>query len=85
MSPRVLSVRNLRMGYGTRVLLDNASFDVRRGEILLILGGSDSGKSSLMKTIIGLYRPMVGDILIDGANMRLLAWTSRRRYSARSG
>jgi phospholipid/cholesterol/gamma-HCH transport system ATP-binding protein len=64
-----ISVRNLRMGYGTRVLLDNASFDVRRGEILVILGGSGSGKSSLMKTIIGLYRPMAGDILIDGANI----------------
>jgi phospholipid/cholesterol/gamma-HCH transport system ATP-binding protein len=42
----VISVRNLRMGYGARVLLDNASFDVRRGEIVVILGGSGSGKSS---------------------------------------
>src|SRR6266404_2470835 len=64
-----ISVRNLRVGYGEHVLLDNASFDVRRGEILVILGGSGSGKSSLMKTIIGLYKPMVGDILIDGANI----------------
>ncbi len=54
------------MGYGTRVLLEDASFDVRRGEILVILGGSGSGKSSLMKNIIGLYQPMAGDILIDG-------------------
>src|SRR4029077_18353962 len=54
----VISVRNLRMGYGARVLLDNASFDVRRGEIVVILGGSGSGKSSLMKNLIGLYKPM---------------------------
>jgi phospholipid/cholesterol/gamma-HCH transport system ATP-binding protein len=64
-----ISVRNLRMGYGARVLLDNASFDVRRGEIMVILGGSGSGKSSLMKTIIGLYKPMAGDILINGGNI----------------
>jgi phospholipid/cholesterol/gamma-HCH transport system ATP-binding protein len=64
-----ISVRNLRMGYGARVLLDDASFDVRRGEIIVILGGSGSGKSSLMKTIIGLYKPMAGDILIDGDNI----------------
>jgi phospholipid/cholesterol/gamma-HCH transport system ATP-binding protein len=64
-----ISVRNLRIGYGARVLLENASFDVRRGEILVILGGSGSGKSSLMKTLIGLYKPMTGDILIDGANI----------------
>src|SRR5215468_3959355 len=67
-SPAV-SVRNLRMGYGHRVLLENASFDVQRGEIVVILGGSGSGKSSLMKNIIGLYEPMAGDILIAGRSM----------------
>ena len=65
----VISVRNVRMGYGTRVLLDDASFDVQRGEIMVILGGSGSGKSSLMKVIIGLYPPMAGDILINGSSM----------------
>jgi phospholipid/cholesterol/gamma-HCH transport system ATP-binding protein len=64
-----ISVRNVRMGYGARVLLQDASFDVQRGEILVILGGSGSGKSSLMKTIIGLYAPMAGDILIDGSSL----------------
>lgn len=64
-----ISVRDLRIGYGARILLENASFDVRHGEILVILGGSGSGKSSLMKTLIGLYKPMAGDILIDGANI----------------
>ncbi len=57
------------MGYGSRVLLDEASFDVRRGEIMVILGGSGCGKSSLMKNIIGLYKPMAGDILIDGRSI----------------
>src|SRR5579862_4434348 len=64
-----VSVRNLRLGYGTRVLLDDASFDVHRGEIVVILGGSGSGKSSLMKNIIGLYEPMAGDVLINGASL----------------
>ena len=68
-APPVVSVRNLRMGYGRRVLLENASFDVQRGEIVVILGGSGSGKSSLMKNIIGLYEPMAGDILIAGRSM----------------
>jgi phospholipid/cholesterol/gamma-HCH transport system ATP-binding protein len=64
-----VSVRNLRMGYGQRVLLDDASFDVQRGEIVVILGGSGSGKSSLMKNIIGLYEPLAGDILIAGRSI----------------
>jgi len=64
-----ISVRNLRMGFGSRVLLDDASFDVHRGEIVVVLGGSGSGKSSLMKTIIGLHDPLAGDILIDGESL----------------
>jgi phospholipid/cholesterol/gamma-HCH transport system ATP-binding protein len=64
-----ISVRNLTMGYGQRVLLQGASFDVQRGEILVILGGSGSGKSSLMKNMIGLYRPQAGDVLIDGQSL----------------
>ena len=68
-SPAVISVRNLRIGYGARVLLDDASFDVHRGEIVVILGGSGSGKSSLMKNIIGLQQPLAGDILIEGKNL----------------
>src|SRR5215469_8593519 len=67
--PSAISVRNLRMGYGERVLLENASFDVQRGEIVVILGGSGSGKSSLMKNIIGLYEPIAGDILIAGRSI----------------
>src|SRR6516164_7705068 len=64
-----VSVRHLRMGYGRNVLLEDASFDVQRGEILVILGGSGCGKSSLMKNIIGLYKPMAGDILIAGRSI----------------
>ena len=67
--PPAISVRDLTMGYGTRVLLEHASFDVRRGEIMVILGGSGGGKSSLMKHIIGRYQPMDGDILIDGTSI----------------
>jgi len=68
-APPAISVRSIKMGYGARVLLEDASFEVARGEILVILGGSGCGKSSLMKNIIGLYRPMGGDILVDGESI----------------
>src|SRR6266481_725596 len=64
-----ISVQGLRMGYGARILLENASFDVKRGEVLVILGGSGCGKSSLMKNMIGLYRPMAGNILVAGKSI----------------
>jgi phospholipid/cholesterol/gamma-HCH transport system ATP-binding protein len=81
----VISVRNVRMGYGTRVLLDDASFDVARGEVLVILGGSGCGKSSLMKNMIGLYRPMAGDILIDGASIVTATADEKERLQRRLG
>jgi phospholipid/cholesterol/gamma-HCH transport system ATP-binding protein len=64
-----VSVRNLRMGYGNHVLLESATFDVRAGEIVVILGGSGSGKSSLMKNLIGLQPPLAGDVLIRGVSL----------------
>jgi len=68
-APPVIRVCDLRMGFGTRILLDAVSFDVHRGEILVILGGSGSGKSSLMKTLIGLHDPLAGDIFIKGTSL----------------
>ncbi|MFO6423901.1 ABC transporter ATP-binding protein [Motilimonas sp. KMU-193] len=64
-SEYAINVKNLKMGYGERILLEDASFNVKHGEILVILGGSGCGKSSLMKHLIGLYTPMSGDILIN--------------------
>jgi phospholipid/cholesterol/gamma-HCH transport system ATP-binding protein len=78
-----ISVHNLRVGYGRRVLVEHASFDVLQSEIVGILGGSGSGKSSLMKNIIGLYRPMEGDILIRGHSI-VAASESQRAQLQRS-
>jgi phospholipid/cholesterol/gamma-HCH transport system ATP-binding protein len=73
------------MGYGARVLLDDASFDVYRGQIVVILGGSGSGKSSLMKNIIGLNRPMEGDILIDGESLLTAGAGDKARLQRKLG
>jgi len=80
-----ISVRNVKMGYGARVLLENASFDVQRGEILVILGGSGSGKSSLMKNLIGLYEPMRGDVLVDGQSIVKAGGDERARLQRKLG
>jgi phospholipid/cholesterol/gamma-HCH transport system ATP-binding protein len=80
-----IRVRGLKIGYGTRLLLENATFDVARGEILVILGGSGSGKSSLMKNLIGLYRPMGGDILIDGESIVSAAPGDKARLQRKMG
>ena len=59
-------VDDLRIGWGSRVLMEHVSFDVARGTTLAILGGSGSGKSTLLRYLIGLETPMAGRIDIDG-------------------
>jgi len=63
-----ISVSDLRVGYGGREILHGISFDVRKGETLVILGGSGSGKSTLLRALVGLQRPSAGEVWIDGVN-----------------
>src|SRR6266403_5515440 len=65
----VLSLRNLRVSYGEREILHGISFDVLRGETLVILGGSGSGKSTLLRTLVGLEKPSAGEIWIKGRDI----------------
>jgi len=65
----IIRVENLTAGYDGNTILENVSFDVRRGEVFVILGGSGCGKSTLLKHMIGLYPPMTGRVLIDGADI----------------
>jgi len=64
-----LSLRNLRVSYGEREILHGISFDVVRGETLVILGGSGSGKSTLLRTLVGLEKPSAGEIWIKGRDL----------------
>jgi phospholipid/cholesterol/gamma-HCH transport system ATP-binding protein len=64
-----VEVRGVAVGYGDRVIQQDLDFEVRRGEVFVILGGSGSGKSSVLKVMIGLYEPMAGDILFDGESL----------------
>ena len=59
-------VNDLRIGWGTRVLMEHVTFDVERGSTFTILGGSGSGKSTLLRYLIGLEQPLAGTIDIDG-------------------
>ena len=61
-----IAVDDLRIGWGTRVLMEHVSFRVERGTTFAILGGSGSGKSTLLRYLIGLEIPRAGQINIDG-------------------
>jgi phospholipid/cholesterol/gamma-HCH transport system ATP-binding protein len=72
-SQALISLRNLRVNYGEREILHGISFDVLRGETLVILGGSGSGKSTLLRTLVGLEKPTSGEIWIKGRNIAALS------------
>ncbi|HTL63813.1 MAG TPA: ATP-binding cassette domain-containing protein [Pseudolabrys sp.] len=64
-----ISVHDLTVGFGKKNVLDGLSLDVRRGEILGLVGASGGGKSVLLRTIIGLIPPRGGRIAIMGAEI----------------
>jgi phospholipid/cholesterol/gamma-HCH transport system ATP-binding protein len=65
----IIQVRNFIAQYGEARILDDISFDVRQGEIFVILGGSGCGKSTLLRHLIGLNPPFSGKIIIDGTDI----------------
>jgi phospholipid/cholesterol/gamma-HCH transport system ATP-binding protein len=72
-SEAMISLRNLRVSYGEREILHGISFDVKRGETLVILGGSGSGKSTLLRTLVGLEKPDSGEIWLKGKNLAAIS------------
>ena len=69
--PQTVSVRvrGLVNRFGTQVVHDGLDMDVRRGEVFGIVGGSGSGKSVLLRTILGLQRPKAGSVELDGRDL----------------
>lgn len=91
----LLSVQDLhvwfelrRWGFGNAgyvKAVDNVSFNLHYGEAIAVVGESGCGKSSLMKTILGLYRPTKGQILFEDTNIKELSAAQMRSYRANVG
>lgn len=62
----IIQVTDLTAGYDDDIILDNVTFDVNPGEIFVILGGSGCGKTTLLRHLVGLNRPLSGRVIIDG-------------------
>ena len=64
-----IEFRDIRLSFDDETILDGISFKVRRGETKIVLGGSGSGKSTIINLILGLLKPDSGEILIDGEDI----------------
>ena len=63
----LIKVTDLSIGWDDLILQKHATFEIERGDIFVIIGGSGCGKSTLLRYLIGLEKPMAGEVTIDGA------------------
>ena len=83
--PLVISVRGLCNRFGDHVVHEDLDLDVKRGEILGVVGGSGSGKSVLLRSIVGLQTPHSGEVRLLGEEQRGLNERERARLKHRVG
>ncbi|OUJ01486.1 ABC transporter ATP-binding protein [Acetobacter cibinongensis] len=74
-SDPIISVHDLTIAFGPKVIQQNVSFDLKRGSIFAVMGGSGCGKSTLLKSMIGLLRPASGQIVVEGEDY----WAQNQR------
>src|SRR3954466_12422963 len=80
-----IKVRGLKKRFGSNVVLDGVDLDVPRGKSLVVIGGSGTGKSFMIKCILGLMRPDAGSIEIDGEEVVGMPAAERERVMKKFG
>ncbi|MBV8735860.1 MAG: ATP-binding cassette domain-containing protein, partial [Alphaproteobacteria bacterium] len=81
----IIRVRDLVNRFGSETVHDGVDLDVFAGEVLGIVGGSGSGKSVLLRTIIGLNRPVKGQVEVFGTDILTMSEAEQRDIEKRWG
>jgi phospholipid/cholesterol/gamma-HCH transport system ATP-binding protein len=81
----IVDVRDLTAGYDGKVIVEGINFTVRRGEIVALIGGSGSGKSTVVRTLVGLLEPMAGEVRVFGLDPNAMEDTERIPFLRRVG
>ncbi|MFY8095832.1 MAG: ABC transporter ATP-binding protein [Niveispirillum sp.] len=85
MAAPVISVRGLKTRFGAQIVHDGVDLDVRKGEVIGLVGGSGTGKSVLLREIVGLMDPSAGTIQVLGKDTASLSEQERLALQARWG
>src|SRR5215211_4461909 len=81
----MIEVKNLRKGFGDKIILENVSVEMKPGQCNLIIGSSGSGKTVFMKCLVGLFQPNSGDILYGGQNFTKMTVDERKEVRKEIG
>jgi len=81
----IIQVEGLSAAYDGKVVVRDLTFDVMAGEIFVIAGGSGSGKSTVLRHMIGLNKPAAGRVLIDGRDIHAVSRAERQEILRRFG
>lgn len=65
-----ISVRGLEKAFGRKPILRGIDLDIRKGETMVVLGGSGEGKSVMLRHLNGLLRPDRGEVVVDGEHLK---------------
>ncbi|MGH7060841.1 MAG: ABC transporter ATP-binding protein, partial [Stellaceae bacterium] len=84
-APAKVAVRGLEKSFGRHRVLDGIDIDCAEGESLVVIGGSGTGKSVLVRCILGLLRPDAGSVCIDGVETTRLGRAARARLMQKFG
>jgi phospholipid/cholesterol/gamma-HCH transport system ATP-binding protein len=85
MSEAIIEVKGLRNRFGRQIVHDGLDMTVERGEVFGIVGGSGSGKSVLLRTILGLQRPQAGEVLFMGRDLTRMSPAELKQVKAGYG
>lgn len=83
MEGSVISLRDLEIAFGTKKVLQGVNLEVRKGETLAVIGPSGTGKSTILKVLIGLLEPAGGSVFIEGQDVSHLTeeeWNEIRKH-----
>src|SRR5690349_10691787 len=85
MTEPMIDVRNVYKSFGSNQVLKGVSIKMMPGTTTVVLGGSGSGKTVLMKHIMGLYKPDSGEVIVDGENISRMDRQELARFRTRMG
>src|ERR1700685_2141997 len=75
--PPKVELRGVKKRFGSKIVLDGLDLTLGRGESLVVIGGSGTGKSGMIKCVLGILKPDAGQILVDGKEVTRLTGGAR--------